>query len=1222
MRHDIESQVKQSTKSKTSKKSFNIWDLVLGLGVIAGTAYVSLQYGMPVMVASLTSKRNDHDQEDQYDGVMVRRATVYPVSPSNVQILSQGTTLPNSALAILMANTTLGDTFTSWSQFTPDIHGFELFGQLHTRLNQPLSTSNAISQLAASASNPVLIANPEGYIDFWTTSNDGSGNTGIKYQYVTSQGMLVNPAMIELSGNANDPGDQSQVTAAAGNTTNSFSIIFQTAEYNSVTTDTDYQLEYRTAVNGVWQSAEVQFTQPSYINGNSGPTYGYNFYYFGNPELVRIQNTEVVLYLFNYDRLPPPTPTPPTPGVYSDIRYTANPSTATNAQGTSITSAYFPTATTQVAAVSAKVLQDNSLMAVYLLRATTAPAGQYYVYWQRFTFSGTTLTPIGTPQQIKAGATPFIVYDTTGPQMSLAPYGAVVSVASRHADGVTDQAYVIGFNTNGTIRFNSTRLDPDPQQYPETAPAIAVDNQDTIVGRWISTSSTGSQLLGVSRTADLEIVVPQNPQYTEDQQYYFGAGVSLPLNLPVGDNTTISFSIPADLGTLTIASPLPVNAQGNTIVANTSITTVGNTTTLTISAVPGTPLSLTDANTVAATAGFYPALHSRATVPVTIMASSDQYNAQLTYNLGNIPVNYPPVITASNMTTVQGAVSQVTSANLDATDLQSTNLQFNIANPQHCAFIKVADPALPLYQPGGLSTYPGTVVTSFTQQDIANGLIRFWDDGSTVDDSFTLTAVDAEGLTDTTQVTVTKVLNPAPQVASNTPTMVINQGGSLMLTSTYLNATQGNTPADQLTYNILQATGLTFQYWDTSLATPAWVNFPDPNNIAFTQADLDAGNQIQVVQDGTTQQTSFSFTVAGQWGATSSAQNANVALNPTPEFIQYAVILKAANQYQALTSSDISVQDAGAASQIDLTIEAMSGLSLRWANTKTALNVGDMFTQEDIDNGDIEISASEDSALLTLGCRDQYGATCRPVTLGITIAPVAKSQSGYTPLAIAGFVVSSVGFVGTVLWRVRTIYKEQTGQYGISPLGYLVSQAFKEAKHPLSVSDFSAEGGQQYVQAIESVEEQLALTHRVTFTALPPAAQQRLAKTFADYFMSNAGEKYMVTEQTAPPDASTLTYYMTKCSNAVFTTYTLNTFLVKHEAGTIATAVNNLYRDETKRQSSTASLNNKSHVEMTALSGSRSSVSNTGSSGVSSNKSSPEKGAGGVDDPDSFGLHI
>lgn len=212
-----------------------------------------------------------------------------------------------------------------------------------------------------------------------------------------------------------------------------------------------------------------------------------------------------------------------------------------------------------------------------------------------------------------------------------------------------------------------------------------------------------------------------------------------------------------------------------------------------------------------------------------------------TFNFTVAPVNDAPTLVNNGGTVTEGGSSIIGISNLRATDPDSTSssLVYTVTTAPTNGRLENTQNA-------------GVAITSFTQDDLAAGRVRFVHDGSeTVSASFGFSLSDGQATlaNNTFNFNVTPV-NDAPIQLTNTGTAVTRRT-STIITSSQLRATDADSA--NITYTISRAPGRGRLELTTN---------PGVSVTSFTQADIDAGRVRYVHTSLRTTDDSFRFRVS------------------------------------------------------------------------------------------------------------------------------------------------------------------------------------------------------------------------------------------------------------------------------------------------------------------------------------------------------------------------
>lgn len=265
------------------------------------------------------------------------------------------------------------------------------------------------------------------------------------------------------------------------------------------------------------------------------------------------------------------------------------------------------------------------------------------------------------------------------------------------------------------------------------------------------------------------------------------------------------------------------------------------------------------------------------------------YSVQVSDGIGGITTspqmalinfNLPPVLVNNSFIFNQGQVTILSGINLSATDPDdsASGLIFMASNVQFGHFEIIED--------------PGIGVLSFTQAQIDGDAVKFIPSGSINPPSFNMSVSDGKVATQP-QISYI-VFNLAPQLINNE--LSIDQGESVILSSTNLSATDPDGIADSLMFIVSQV-----QYGRFEL-----VANPGMAVNRFSQAQVNSG-AIQFTQDGSNHTPSYSISLS-DGKITTPAQISLITFNASPVLInnQLSIIQ---GQTVTITPADLTASD-------------------------------------------------------------------------------------------------------------------------------------------------------------------------------------------------------------------------------------------------------------------------------------------------------------------------
>ena len=289
-----------------------------------------------------------------------------------------------------------------------------------------------------------------------------------------------------------------------------------------------------------------------------------------------------------------------------------------------------------------------------------------------------------------------------------------------------------------------------------------------------------------------------------------------------------------------------------------------------------------------------------------------------------------PTISTNTLTISESGTVVLSSSNLNAADVDSTpaELTYTVTTATRGRFEFVSA--------------PGVAVTSFTQAQINAGQVQFVDDGSETAPTYIIRVSDGTTNSGTSTVTIpgggfTNV-NDTPIVSTNT--LSVSEGGSVVLSSSDINATDPDNTAAQLTYTASSISGGQFEFLANAGVAIT----------SFTQAEVNSG-AVQFVHSGG--ETAPSYSLIANDGALSS-DSSTVAIgtftnvNDAPTISTNSLTLSEGGSV-VLSSSDINATDDNTPAQLTYTASSISGGRFELvANAGVAIT---SFTQPQINSG-------------------------------------------------------------------------------------------------------------------------------------------------------------------------------------------------------------------------------------------------------------------------------
>jgi len=237
-------------------------------------------------------------------------------------------------------------------------------------------------------------------------------------------------------------------------------------------------------------------------------------------------------------------------------------------------------------------------------------------------------------------------------------------------------------------------------------------------------------------------------------------------------------------------------------------------------------------------------------------------NVAVAYNVGGkvetalrlFGQDYSPTLTAYTLPVVNGLSVTLSETHFNVTDTDSNyrRATYTVSGVSRGRFERI--------------TAAGIPITSFLQNDVSDGLVRFVHDGSNVAPSFSIEVSD--GALSTSPIPAIVSFNDSPTLTTNQ--LTITQGQTVNLSTANLNATDAEQSAAQLTFTVSSVQHGRFER--VSAAGTAITT--------FTLQEIQ-NSQIRFVHDGTT--TAPSYSVAVNDGSSSTTPvSATITFNRVP----------------------------------------------------------------------------------------------------------------------------------------------------------------------------------------------------------------------------------------------------------------------------------------------------------------------------------------------------
>ncbi len=277
-----------------------------------------------------------------------------------------------------------------------------------------------------------------------------------------------------------------------------------------------------------------------------------------------------------------------------------------------------------------------------------------------------------------------------------------------------------------------------------------------------------------------------------------------------------------------------------------------------LTSAPGTPILSFTQNDV--NSGRIRFVHDgSSTAPSFLLGIQDGGNqvipvaGNVTYN--DSSVNLPPALAANSMEISTGQTLPLTTSILMATDADTlaTDLTLTVSNVVAGFFSRASSPSL--------------AITSFTQQEVNNGLIQFSHNNTITAPSYDVSVSDGENTT-----------TPAPAMVSffpgggngNEPMLIANSqatfiGSNTVIGTAHIDAIDSDSPVSSISYVVTGISGGQFER----------LSSPGVAITSFSQTEVN-NRAIRFLQDGTA--TKPAYTVRATDGTSFSAPNvANIS---------------------------------------------------------------------------------------------------------------------------------------------------------------------------------------------------------------------------------------------------------------------------------------------------------------------------------------------------------
>lgn len=296
------------------------------------------------------------------------------------------------------------------------------------------------------------------------------------------------------------------------------------------------------------------------------------------------------------------------------------------------------------------------------------------------------------------------------------------------------------------------------------------------------------------------------------------------------------------------------------------------------------------------------------------------------------PVNDPPVFDAHRMTIMEGESLTLNSSNLLTNDNDSrvTELVYFVVSISGGRFES--------------SDSPGSAITSFSQDDVDSGRVRFVHNSGEAAPVISLSVSDGQVVVGPNSVLISYAQqNDPPQITINNG-LLMNEGTTETISSTRLAASDPDNTATQLVYIVAMSPN----WGHLEKSTDAGVSVT-----TFTQADIN-GNLIRYVHNGSESSSdSIGFTLSD--GSTSVSGAFAITLAPVndPPAVSMARISVSEGQGVTLSSLNLSTTDTDSAeNSLVYTVSGVTNGRFEYLqNSGVSIS---SFTQDEINGGQVQ----------------------------------------------------------------------------------------------------------------------------------------------------------------------------------------------------------------------------------------------------------------------------
>lgn len=476
--------------------------------------------------------------------------------------------------------------------------------------------------------------------------------------------------------------------------------------------------------------------------------------------------------------------------------------------------------------------------------------------------------------------------------------------------------------------------------------------------------------------------------------------------------------------------------------------------------------------------------------------------AQTSVQFASIKFLQDFIIDHNNLTINQGQTVILTTSNLSASDLDNAannpNLIFVISGIQHGYFALVSAPTTP--------------ITRFTQAQVENGNIQFVHDNSLYPTSYNVGVINGAASIAPQASAISFDLTPI--LVNNN--LTINQGKTVIITSSFLSATDSDASTASLVFIISNVQHGYFSF----------VSSPTTAITSFTQAQVQSVS-VQFIQDGTSNSPSYSVAVS-DGRATSIPQSSTITfiLDPAP-IITINQLSVEQGMTIILTENNINAEDSNGNSLTFTVSNVQHGYFSLVSNPGIAIT---SFTQAQIQAGEIEFVPDGGSTPPSYNIAVSDGYSSSSTSVGaVTFTPttaVSNSNSNTTRNAIIGGTVSgglSLLFLILKLYITQRAAKnlQKTLDGGATEIEKEQITYYKDVVRPIANKIFeqintagflgyrSEKDAKLYVAAIEDIISKLArLGVTINLKAMSQTERSLLLNQIAREVKKKVGKNY------------------------------------------------------------------------------------------------------------------